>query len=45
MLDGEVLQLVRMKQASGDFEKMFAAVEEFQLTKKSAGGKGTPGQM
>ena len=32
LLDGEEQQLVRMKQASGDFEKMFAAVEEFIQT-------------
>ena len=41
LLDGEVLQFVRMKMASGNFENMLAAVEDFRLIKKSAGGKGT----
>ena len=34
-----------MKQASGDFVNMFAAVKEFRLIEKSAGGKGTLRQM
>ena len=29
LLDGEVLQFVRKKHASGDFETMLAAIEEF----------------
>ena len=45
LLDVDVLQLLRMKQASGDFEKTFAAVEEFRLIEKSSGGKGTLRQM
>ena len=45
LLDGEFLQFVRMQQASGDFGKMVAAVEEFRLIRKSAGGKGTLRQM
>ena len=45
LMDGEVLQLLRMTHASGDFEKMCAAVEEFRLIKKSAGGKCTLRQM
>ena len=45
LLDGEALQFVRMKQASGDFEKMVAALEEFRLIKKSSGGNGTLRQM
>ena len=45
LLDGEALHFVRMKQASGDFEKMVSALEEFRLIKKSSGGKGALRQM
>ena len=45
LLDGEILQFVRMKHASGDFEKMVSAIEEFRLIKKSATGKGALRQM
>ena len=37
--DGEVLHIVRMKHASGDFEKLSAAVEDFRVITKSSGGK------